>query len=857
MVLTGYKVVEEGDRFYYGGTSTYWITIEAGNPLIGKTVWIYKNSWGPGFGDVGYVYVETPITNIGSTYAIQTPITSLVQGYDVVCEDKDGDGYFWWGLGEKPETCDCPDQPDGDDSDPTLGPLDEYGNCIKLTPTLALVNVPASKHLGQNPELPTCDEGVTATDGCSEASVSCIPGEILEDGCERSQTFTYSATDDCGNTVSAITTYTWTEDLTPPILTNIPADQYLGTNPETPTCNPEVSAIDECSEVIVTCLPGEIIQNENEFHQVFTYLATDGCGNTNLATTTYTWTEYKILPVADFSTSSTTITQFETVNFEDLSTGNPTSWYWTFEGGIPATTTAKNPIVKYEIPGVYGVSLTVTNSDGSNTKTSDNFITVNEFVDEYIENPVSDYCLSNGNASLEWIASVNMNMQTHTSGSSNDSGYEDFTGFAFTAEAGKNINFTLTPAFLNRWQKQYWRIWIDYNQDNDFDDAGELVFTSSLSKGEVSGDFTVKPNINLTTRMRISMKREVVPTPCETFNFGETEDYAIQIGEPAPQPPIADFTASQTNVKINETIQFTDLSSNDPTQWHWQFPGGVPEISTEQNPVITYPSAGEFDVTLVVAKKGFDPSQKMITNCISVTEIVTETYCTPLSVNSTSDYIQNISIGNVLNNSAVGTGYTLAAANVSFLPGELYTVSLTPKEPSNRNFWRIWIDLNEDGDFTDADETLLVINNKKGTVSSEISIPQYASGDTRMRVAMRNNTAPTPCDDSYDGEVKDFPVFFETAPQASQLSVGNQIKFDEISGIKLYPNPVSNELTIRLGSSLPGDNYTIYNLNGKKLKTDWILSEITTIDFSEYAPGVYFIAVDSNKITFRGKVIKK
>jgi hypothetical protein len=121
--------------------------------------------------------------------------------------------------------------------------------------------VPADEDLGCNPELPTCNVDVTATDGCSEATVVCTPGEILEDGCERSQTFTYTATDDCGNTVSATTTYTWKEDLTPPVLANVPADEDLGYNPELPACDAEVTAFDDCSKVTVTCTPGEIIQN--------------------------------------------------------------------------------------------------------------------------------------------------------------------------------------------------------------------------------------------------------------------------------------------------------------------------------------------------------------------------------------------------------------------------------------------------------------------------------------------------------------------------------------------------------------------------------------------------------------------
>ena len=134
IVLVGWKVVKEGDVFFYQGLRaeyTHDIIIEPGDPLIGTTVWLMKNSWGSNWGDNGYVYVQSEMSNLYAR-AIITPIVSMVQNYDVVCEDNDGDGYFWWGLGEKPATCDCPEIPDGDDSDPNLGPLDEYGNCIIL-----------------------------------------------------------------------------------------------------------------------------------------------------------------------------------------------------------------------------------------------------------------------------------------------------------------------------------------------------------------------------------------------------------------------------------------------------------------------------------------------------------------------------------------------------------------------------------------------------------------------------------------------------------------------------------------------------------------------------------------------------
>jgi PKD repeat protein len=72
----------------------------------------------------------------------------------------------------------------------------------------------------------------------------------------------------------------------------------------------------------------------------------------------------------------------QTVQFNDISTGNPTSWQWTFEGGTPTTSTDQNPAVTYNSAGIFDVSLTVTNEDGQNTETKTGYITVIEIVEK-------------------------------------------------------------------------------------------------------------------------------------------------------------------------------------------------------------------------------------------------------------------------------------------------------------------------------------------------------------------------------------------------------------------------------------------------------------------------------------------
>jgi PKD repeat protein len=82
-------------------------------------------------------------------------------------------------------------------------------------------------------------------------------------------------------------------------------------------------------------------------------------------------------PVANFTYSNPTGCSPLTVTFTNASSSNSALYNWTFEGGTPATSTAQNPVVAFNNKGTFNVSLTVTNSQGNNTKAIEDLVTVN------------------------------------------------------------------------------------------------------------------------------------------------------------------------------------------------------------------------------------------------------------------------------------------------------------------------------------------------------------------------------------------------------------------------------------------------------------------------------------------------
>jgi len=138
------------------------------------------------------------------------------------------------------------------------------------------------------------------------------------------------------------------------------------------------------------------------------------------------------------------------------------------------------------------------------------------------------YCTSLGSSVAdELIGNVTLGSINNTS--TGGSGYTDFTNISTSLAVGTTQTITITPTWTGTVYPEGYAVFIDYNRDGDFLDSGETVFTQAATTlTPISGTFTIPLTATIgTTRMRVSLKYNGIPTACETFQYGQVEDYSI------------------------------------------------------------------------------------------------------------------------------------------------------------------------------------------------------------------------------------------------------------------------------------------------------------------------------------------
>jgi len=139
----------------------------------------------------------------------------------------------------------------------------------------------------------------------------------------------------------------------------------------------------------------------------------------------------------------------------------------------------------------------------------------------------SSYCASkSSNYADEWISRVRIGTLDK---SSSYSYYSDYTSTSVNLTRGTSYTITLNTGYSGTAYTEYWKVWIDYNKNYSFAETNEAVFSKSGATS-VTGTFTCLSTATTgTTRIRVSMKYGAYPSYCESFTYGEVEDYTANI----------------------------------------------------------------------------------------------------------------------------------------------------------------------------------------------------------------------------------------------------------------------------------------------------------------------------------------
>jgi hypothetical protein len=179
-----------------------------------------------------------------------------------------------------------------------------------------------------------------------------------------------------------------------------------------------------------------------------------------------------------------------------------------------------------------------------------------------------NYCASNGNSVAdEYISKVILGSINNTTGASS-SGYADYTSQSTNLTKGTSSVISITPTWTGTLYNEGYAVFIDYNKDGDFADSGETVWTRSASQTTpVSGSFTVPTSaVTGATRMRVVMQYNAIPSACGSYNYGETEDYTVNItgGVVDTTAPVITLLGSSTiNLEVGDSFSDPGATASD------------------------------------------------------------------------------------------------------------------------------------------------------------------------------------------------------------------------------------------------------------------------------------------------------
>jgi hypothetical protein len=446
--------------------------------------------------------------------------------------------------------------------------------------------------------------------------------------------------------------------------------------------------------------------------------------------------------------------------------------------------------------------------------------------------PPPSYCSSAGtNSSYEWINKVLLGTINNTSG--NNGGYHDYTSLSTNLTAGSAYTINLTPGFSSSSYLEYWRVWIDYNGDLDWADAGEQVGQGS-GTAAINVAFTVPSATTAgTKRMRVAMKFNAYPTLCETFTYGEVEDYNVNIttsgggggatctdgiqnqgetgidcgGPCSPCPTCSDGIQNQGE---------TGIDCGGPCQ-----------------PCPPPPPSGNVVLLASYFETGWD---SWLDGGSDVTR-----------VNSTNSYEGSYSI-RIQDNSGTQSGMT--SPTFSMTGGVGATIQFYFKAISMEAGEDFWVRYNNGGGWVTIGTFTAGVNFSNNTFyTTTVTVPNFLATQGTFRIQA---DAGDDTDQVYIDKVTITKITGSAIPEAAVVieevakvnAPNSYLQGEELGkSLTVFPNPANDVLNIDFKSNIT--NVRVISVQGQDMSVTPVRNDFMQLNINSLTPGIYILYVQS------------
>jgi hypothetical protein len=498
----------------------------------------------------------------------------------------------------------------------------------------------------------------------------------------------------------------------------------------------------------------------------------------------------------------------------------------------------------------------------------------------------SPYCTAGANSTNpagEKISNVTINTINNSSTSAN--GYEDFRTVSTLLQPGST--YPVTVNLSNGWQDDQVYIWIDFNHNGLFTDAGELVFTSGIGVGPHTGNITLpaqSANVLLgTTVMRIRLQDTGSPptnnTSCGNSEWGQVEDYTVDLQNCAVVTPTTQPSNTIVCNGSSGSISVTVAGTNPAYQW---------QVSTD--------GVNFNDVSNGPAYSGVTTATLTILNATTAMNgyqyrVLLNGTCTPANTPSAAATLTVNTPGSITTNPPI-TAKVCTGSNISFtvaasgnnptyqwqvstdggnvyanMPGETAAILTMTDVPvsSNGNRYRAVATIAACGSVTSSPVILTVntlpvvtisaapsleVRPTKTVIVSAGSVPTAVSYSWTLdgkAISATTNSIVAGVDDigTYQATVTDING---CVAKSSTLKIGSE----KTSHLFIYPNPTTGVFHIRVFRPAGTDWRTvrIFSTAGSLVAEKEFLFTNTTnpwldmdFDFTSKPRGVYIIQI--------------